>query len=218
MNIPILTPEDIRKILNEELDRRFGSVTAAQQQTIIMSAREEDDELIDTKEACRILGCCAKTMQTYRNRKLFRAIIRSFSVSTTRNADSIPLVRPEPIAATHVVSSATPADAAEESPCIIRRRRCRAILSLCERSIASESEGVVIPAREIKTSSADSTDTSPLAGKESGNWEMPRVVVSAIILLRGEGLSVGQISKTTGLGARSISRFLCDCATSQKES
>lgn len=147
-----------------------------------------------------------------------RAIIRSFSVSTTRNADSIPLVRPEPIAATHVVSSATPADAAEESPCIIRRRRCRAILSLCERSIASESEGVVIPAREIKTSSADSTDTSPLAGKESGNWEMPRVVVSAIILLRGEGLSVGQISKTTGLGARSISRFLCDCATSQKES
>ena len=76
MNIPILTPEDIRKILNEELDRRFGSVTAAQQQTIIMSAREEDDELIDTKEACRILGCCAKTMQTYRNRKLFRVVMR----------------------------------------------------------------------------------------------------------------------------------------------
>lgn len=67
-------------------------------------------------------------------------------------------------------------------------------------------------------STSEPSVSSPLDGKEYGNWEMPRVVVSAIILLRGEGLSVGQISKTTGLGARSISRFLCDCATSQKES
>lgn len=50
--------------------------------------------------------------------------------------------------------------------------------------------------------------SSPLDGKESGNWQMPRVVVSAVILLRGEGKSIWQISKATGLGARSISRVL----------
>lgn len=49
---------------------------------------------------------------------------------------------------------------------------------------------------------------SPLDGKESGNWQMPRVVVSAIILYHGGGMSVWQISKATGLGARSISRVL----------
>lgn len=50
--------------------------------------------------------------------------------------------------------------------------------------------------------------SSPLDGKESGNWQMPRVVVSAIILYHGDGMSVWQISKNTGLGARSISRVL----------
>ena len=37
---------------------------------------KEGDELIGTKEACRILGCCSKTMQSYRNRKLFRVVMR----------------------------------------------------------------------------------------------------------------------------------------------
>lgn len=36
----------------------------------------DEDELIGTKEACRILGCCSKTMQSYRNRKLFRVVMR----------------------------------------------------------------------------------------------------------------------------------------------
>lgn len=36
----------------------------------------EEDELIGTREACRILGCCSKTMQSYRNRKLFRVVMR----------------------------------------------------------------------------------------------------------------------------------------------
>ena len=41
-----------------------------------INARTEEDELIGTKEACRILGCCSKTMQSYRNRKLFRVVMR----------------------------------------------------------------------------------------------------------------------------------------------
>lgn len=41
-----------------------------------INARTDEDELIGTKEACRILGCCSKTMQSYRNRKLFRVVMR----------------------------------------------------------------------------------------------------------------------------------------------
>lgn len=41
-----------------------------------INARAEGGELIGTKEACQILGCCPKTMQSYRNRKLFRVVMR----------------------------------------------------------------------------------------------------------------------------------------------
>lgn len=41
-----------------------------------INAHADEDELIGTKEACRILGCCSKTMQSYRNRKLFQVIMR----------------------------------------------------------------------------------------------------------------------------------------------
>lgn len=37
---------------------------------------KEDDELIGTKEACKILGCVPKTMASYRSRKLFRVVMR----------------------------------------------------------------------------------------------------------------------------------------------
>ena len=41
-----------------------------------INAHADEDELIGTREACRILGCCSKTMQSYRNRKLFRVVMR----------------------------------------------------------------------------------------------------------------------------------------------
>ena len=37
---------------------------------------QDPDELIGTAEACKILGCCPKTMQSYRNRKLFNVVMR----------------------------------------------------------------------------------------------------------------------------------------------
>ena len=37
---------------------------------------KEPDELIGTAEACKILGCCPKTMQSYRDRKLFNVVMR----------------------------------------------------------------------------------------------------------------------------------------------
>ena len=49
---------------------------AVKMANISINARAEGDELIGTKEACRILGCCPKTMQSYRNRKLFRVVMR----------------------------------------------------------------------------------------------------------------------------------------------
>ena len=36
----------------------------------------DPDELIGTTEACKILGCCPKTMQSYRDRKLFNVVMR----------------------------------------------------------------------------------------------------------------------------------------------
>ena len=79
-----------------------------------------------------------------------------------------------------------------------------------ERAACNHSAQPVV--KPTVTSTEKSTEKhgrrSPLDGKESGNWEMPRVVVSAIILLHGKGMSIWQISKATGLGARSISRVL----------
>lgn len=40
------------------------------------NARADEDELIGTKEACKILGCVPKTMASYRSRKLFRVVMR----------------------------------------------------------------------------------------------------------------------------------------------
>jgi len=34
----------------------------------------EKDELIGTAEACKILGCCPRTMQNYRDSKLFTVV------------------------------------------------------------------------------------------------------------------------------------------------
>lgn len=63
MNIPILTEEDIRRIFREELQRFSTSISAA-------SARTEEDELVDSKEAARILGCTTRTLASYRSRRL----------------------------------------------------------------------------------------------------------------------------------------------------
>ena len=40
------------------------------------ASMSEEDELIGTKEACKILGCVPKTMASYRSRKLFRVVMR----------------------------------------------------------------------------------------------------------------------------------------------
>ena len=42
----------------------------------VKQAKEDPDELIGTAEACKILGCHPRTMQHYRDRKLFNVVMR----------------------------------------------------------------------------------------------------------------------------------------------
>ena len=41
-----------------------------------INARANEDELIGTKEACKILGCGTRTMASFRAKKLFRVVMR----------------------------------------------------------------------------------------------------------------------------------------------
>ena len=70
MNISIITEEDIRRIFREELSNHFG-----QTQSFAPLATKEDD-LIDSKEACRILGCGERTLQRYRTARLMNVVYR----------------------------------------------------------------------------------------------------------------------------------------------
>ena len=41
-----------------------------------LNARAEENELISTKEACRILACCERTLQRYRAARLVTIVYR----------------------------------------------------------------------------------------------------------------------------------------------
>lgn len=137
-----------------------------------------------------------------------QAFLRSHSVSTTKNADSKPLVQPEPSATEHVPDSTSIAASAEVSPRGVRYRRCRKGHFPLMLNSTSVSEGVIIPVRGVTTSPVDFAETSPLEGKENGTWKLPRIIETAIILLRGEGMSYNQIGKAVGLSGRAVSRYL----------
>jgi hypothetical protein len=54
----------------------FAAKLAVKMSNTSINARADEDELIGTKEACKILGCVPKTMASYRSRKLFRVVMR----------------------------------------------------------------------------------------------------------------------------------------------
>lgn len=64
MNVPILSEDDIRRIFREELQHFCSRTSPA-------NAHAEEDELIGSNEACRILGCSTRTLQRYRDQRLF---------------------------------------------------------------------------------------------------------------------------------------------------
>ena len=70
MNIPVLMEEDIRRIFREEFKRFITSTPSAGTHT------EEEDELIGTAEAARLLGCSTRTIATFRSRGLWQVVMR----------------------------------------------------------------------------------------------------------------------------------------------
>lgn len=66
INIPISELEGIIK-------KAIADVMAEHLMEPTNSTREKD-ELIGTAEACKILGCCPRTMQNYRDSKLFSVV------------------------------------------------------------------------------------------------------------------------------------------------
>ena len=61
--------------LNELADLIADRLNAKTGHTSI-NARAEEDELVDSKEACRILACCERTLQRYRSARLLNVIYR----------------------------------------------------------------------------------------------------------------------------------------------
>ena len=59
--IIIVSAEDLKQAIRECLQEQFSSMNNSPQQ----------DELIGTNEACKILGCSPRTMQRYRDLRLF---------------------------------------------------------------------------------------------------------------------------------------------------
>lgn len=66
INIPISELEGIiKKAIADVMAERLMEPT---------NSTREKDELIGTAEACKILGCCPRTMQNYRDSKLFTVV------------------------------------------------------------------------------------------------------------------------------------------------
>ena len=59
----------VKKAVEEALVKLLPELLS----TSIINTREKDD-LIGTTEACKILGCCPRTMQNYRDSKLFSVV------------------------------------------------------------------------------------------------------------------------------------------------
>lgn len=59
-SIPFYTLEDLRAILNEELDKRFGPVRSQDQNSGVK------EEYLDTARVCQELNISAKTFYNYR--------------------------------------------------------------------------------------------------------------------------------------------------------
>ncbi len=60
----------------EELLQRTVRETVSQMMTCGFTSinTREEDQLIGTAEACKILGCCSRTMQNYRDAKLISVV------------------------------------------------------------------------------------------------------------------------------------------------
>lgn len=76
MEVKIINIQDaeleamMRKVVSEELKKILPEYLSTSNNT------RECSELIGTAEACKILGCCARTMQRYRDLRCFSVVMR----------------------------------------------------------------------------------------------------------------------------------------------
>ena len=79
MEINFLTADDLRAILNEELDKRFGPVYTQR-----MSC-EVQEEYLDTTCVCEVLHISTKTFQKYRRERRIPFIQRGRKIYVKRS-------------------------------------------------------------------------------------------------------------------------------------
>lgn len=60
--------DELADLIADRLNAKTGHTS--------INARAEEDELVDSKEACRILACCERTLQRYRASRLVTVIYR----------------------------------------------------------------------------------------------------------------------------------------------
>lgn len=60
----------------EALVKKAVANALAEYQLSTSNNTREEDDLIGTAEACKILGICSRTMQRYRDRKCFKVVMR----------------------------------------------------------------------------------------------------------------------------------------------
>ena len=70
IRIIVMSADELRQILEDFVARLMAMQEGKRVQT------QDEDELIGTAEACRILGCSTRTMQRYRDSKLFNITMR----------------------------------------------------------------------------------------------------------------------------------------------
>lgn len=62
----IMSADDLRTVIGEQVKSIVATITT----------KEDENELIGTAEACKILGVCPRTMQRYRDLHLFKVSMR----------------------------------------------------------------------------------------------------------------------------------------------
>ena len=67
--IIVMSAESLLQLLTEQF------LPLIRQATPLSPIADRKDELIGTNEACKILGCCTRTMQRYRDLKLFPVVM-----------------------------------------------------------------------------------------------------------------------------------------------
>ena len=72
VKIITMTEAELEELLQRTVRETVATVMKC---GVTSNNTREEDELIGTKEACEILGCCSRTLQNYRDARLFSVVM-----------------------------------------------------------------------------------------------------------------------------------------------